>query len=74
MDEQWVNLAEQYRARTQTDPANVQAWTACAAVAMKRAVGTKKDADRYAQQMATMLKQMDARSSPCTDVIPASMF
>lgn len=69
VDDSWFELAEQYRAKSQTDKANVQAWTACAAVAMKRAVSTKQAADNYAQQMAQMLRQMDAHTSPCPEVI-----
>jgi hypothetical protein len=67
--ERWSELAEKYAGLLQTDPANIQSWTACAAVAMKRSTSSKADADAYAAQMASMLKQMDARSSPCTDVM-----
>jgi hypothetical protein len=67
----WEALAEQYAARIESDPANVQSWTACAAVAMKRSVSTQADADAYAAQMKQMLQlMMDAgAASPCAEVI-----
>jgi hypothetical protein len=67
--ERWSDFAETYAQRSQADPANIQSWTACAAVAMKRSTSSTADADAYAAQVASMLKQMDARSSPCPDVI-----
>lgn len=63
-------LAEHYAGLIGTDPANVQSWTACAAVAMKRSTSNPSESDAYAAQMAGMLRQMDAASSPCPDVIP----
>jgi hypothetical protein len=67
----WEALAEEYAARIESDPDNVQAWAACAGVAMKRSVSTVPDADAYAQQMAQMLQQlMPAGSpSPCGEVM-----
>jgi hypothetical protein len=67
--EKWEKLAEQYSERIQSDPANVQANVACAAVAMKRSVASKDEADAYAAQMLAMLRQMDASSSPCPEVM-----
>jgi hypothetical protein len=66
--DKWSNIADSYMQRTQSDPANIQSWTACGAVAMKRSVSTKADADIYAKQIAAMLRQMDATSSPCPEV------
>ncbi len=66
--EKWSEIANSYMERSQSDPANVQSWTACGAVAMKRSVASKADADAYAQQMASMLRQMDAAVSPCPEV------
>ena len=68
-NEKWEKLAEQYSERIQSDPANVQANVACAAVAMKRSVASKNEADAYAAQMLEMLRQMDASSSPCPEVM-----
>ena len=66
----WEALAEEYAARLESDPANIQAWAACAGVAMKRSVSTQADADAYAQQMAQMLQQiMPAGGSPCPEVL-----
>jgi hypothetical protein len=65
----WEELAGQYLERSQTDPDNAQSWTACGAVAMKRSVSTQAEADQYAAQMASMLQQLDAGSSPCPEVI-----
>lgn len=65
-------LAEQYRQKSESDPANAQAWTACSAVALKRSVSNAAEADAFSGQMAGMLKQMlvDTNTSPCPDVIP----
>lgn len=63
-------LAEEYAGRIESDPANVQSWTACAAVAMKRSTSNPAESDAYAAQMAGMLQQMDAAASPCPEVIP----
>ena len=74
--ERYAALAEQYSARIESDPANVQAWAACAGVAMKRSISTVEDADAYARQMAQMLQQMmpEGSGSPCSDVIPANVW
>lgn len=73
-NEQYVALAEKYQAMVQSDPANTQSWIACSGVALKRAYSAKAEADQYARSMVQMLKQMDARATPCADVIPPSMF
>jgi hypothetical protein len=73
-DDKFSKLADQYMEKAQNDSANIQSWTTCAGVAMKRAVSPKSDADKYAQEMANMLKQMSATSSPCPEVIPSAMF
>ena len=66
--EKWEKIANDYLQKTQSDPANVQSWAACGAVAMKRAASSKADADAYASEMAGMLRQMDSTSSPCPEV------
>ena len=68
----WEQLAEQYSARIEADPDNAQAWSACAAVAMKRGISTVADADAYAAQMKQMLALMmgEGSASPCPEVIP----
>jgi hypothetical protein len=70
--ERWEQLAEQYSARIEGDPDNAQAWSACAAVAMKRGISTVADADAYASQMKQMLALMmgEGSASPCPEVIP----
>lgn len=70
--ERWEQLAEQYGARIESDPANAQSWAACAGVAMKRSISTVADADAYAAQMKQMLQLMmdEGAPSPCPDVIP----
>jgi hypothetical protein len=70
--ERWEQLAEQYSARIEGDPDNAQAWSACAAVAMKRGISTVADADAYAAQMKQMLALMmgEGSASPCPEVIP----
>lgn len=64
-------LAQEYFGKLETDPDNVQTWTACAGVAMKRSISTVADADAYATQMAAMLQQMmpAGASSPCPEVM-----
>lgn len=63
-------MAEHYAGLIETDPANVQAWTACSAVALKRSMSNPGEADAYAAQMVAMLQLMDVSSSPCPDAIP----
>ena len=69
-------LAQDYAARIESDPDNVQVWAACAGVAMKRSVSTVEDADAYARQMAQMLQQMmpAGSASPCSDVMPDQVW
>lgn len=62
-------LAEQYEQLIESDPDNVRAWAACAAVAQQRSIHTSAEADLYAAQMAAMLRAMDASVSPCPEVI-----
>lgn len=63
-------LADHYAGLIGSDPDNVQSWTACAAVAMKRSASNPAESDAYAAQMAGMLRQMDAAASPCPELIP----
>lgn len=67
--ERWEKLAGEYSERIGSDPSNAQAFSACAAVAMKRSVSSKDEADAYSAQMASMLHQLDASSNPCPEVI-----
>jgi len=63
-------MAEHYQQLALSDQDNVQAWTACSAVALKRSMSNPAEADAYATQMAGMLRQMDVASSPCPDAMP----
>lgn len=69
-------IADRYQKLAQSDPDNVQAWTACAAAAKKRELATNAEADAYAAQMAEVLKLIlvDSSRSPCEDAIPASAW
>ena len=69
-------IADRYQQLAQSDPDNVQAWTACAAAAKKRELATSAEADAYAAQMADVLKLIlvDPSRSPCEDAIPASAW
>ena len=67
--EKWEKLAGEYSDRIGSDPSNAQAFSACAAVAMKRSVSSQEEADAYSAQMAAMLHQLDASSNPCPEVI-----
>jgi hypothetical protein len=73
---EYAALADRYQQLAQTDPDNVQAWTACAAAAKKRQLATSADADAYAAQMAEVLKLIlvDPSRSPCEDAIPATVW
>lgn len=66
----WEALAQQYATLIETQPDNVQAWAACAGVAMKRSISTQVDADAYAGEMAAMLQLMmpAGAGSPCPEV------
>ena len=69
-------IADRYQQLAQSDPDNVQAWTACAAAAKKRQLATGAEADAYAAQVADVLKLIlvDPSRSPCEDAIPASVW
>jgi len=67
--EKWEKLAGEYSDRIGSDPSNAQAFSACAAVAMKRSVSSQDEANAYSSQMASMLHQLDASSNPCPEVI-----
>jgi hypothetical protein len=67
--EKWEKLAGEYSDRIGSDASNAQAYSACAAVALKRSVSSQEDADAYSAQMASMLHLMDASSNPCPEVI-----
>ncbi|WP_431869436.1 hypothetical protein [Allosphingosinicella sp.] len=69
-------IAERYKALAQSDPDNVQAWTACAAAALKRSLATETEADVYGAEMVQVLKLIivDPSRSPCEDAIPASLW
>jgi hypothetical protein len=67
-------IAEKYAAMIESDPANVQSWTACAGAALKYSMATREEADAYARQMIGMLRQMDARSTPCEDALPSRLW
>lgn len=67
-------IAEKYAAMIETDPANVQSWTACAAAAMKYGIATREEADAYARQMIDILRLMDAQSTPCEDALPSRLW
>ena len=63
-------LAQHYSELAKSDPDNVQAYTACAGVALKRSVASREEADAYAAQMESMLRQIlvDGSVNPCPDV------
>jgi len=69
-EDRYGAMAEHYQQLAQDDPANIQAWTACSAVALKRSMSNPAEADAYATQMAGMLRQMDVATSPCPDAMP----
>lgn len=69
-------VADRYFALSESDPANVQTWTQCAAAALARTVQTAEEADQTARQAAMLLKMMsvDTASSPCPDAISDAIW
>ena len=63
--------AKKYQQLSVSDPDNTQAWTACAAAALKSATSTGAEADAYAVQTAEMLQLIivNEKESPCSDAI-----
>lgn len=74
--EKFEELASEYLSLAQTDPVNVQVWSACGAVAFSRSSMSTADADVYARQTASMLKliMIDSYRSPCPEVIPNGIW
>lgn len=67
-------IAERYSERAQSEP-EVQAWSFCAAVAFKRAMGENDEAAQFARQSAQLLQSILVGSSnPCPDAIPAQYW
>lgn len=67
-----ASIAQQYAERAQSDPANAQAWSFCAAVAFKRAMGEGAEAAQFAQQTAQVLQTiLETGANPYPDAIPA---
>lgn len=64
-------VAEKYYELSESDPANAQTWTHCAAAALSRSMLTSSEAEQNAEQNAMLLKFMGASSSnsPCPDAI-----
>lgn len=71
-----AEIAERYKALSQSDPDNAQAWTACAAAALKRSLATRAEADAYGAEMVQVLKLIvvDPSRSPCEDAIPETLW
>ena len=67
-------IAGKYAAMIESDPANVQSWTACAGAALKYSMATREEGDAYARQMIEMLRQLDAASTPCEDALPSRLW
>jgi hypothetical protein len=64
-------IANRYLERSQSDPANAQAWTFCGMAAMSRAQGGDSQAVQAAQALRVIA---NARSNPCPDAIPAATW
>ena len=73
-DPSYEAVAEKYAAMIETDAANAQAWSACAASALKYSMATTAEADAYAQQMIGMLRLMDTAATPCEDALPSRLW
>ena len=67
----WDALAQQYAALIESDPDNVQSWSACAGVAIKDAVSIAPQADAYAAHMTSMLQLTTpaGAGSPCPETM-----
>lgn len=67
---EWNNIAQKYMALTNSDPDNVQSWTACANTAMARSHLTQAAADSMARDNISILKDtFGMTTSPCPDVL-----
>ena len=64
-------IANRYLERSQSDPANAQAWTFCGMAAMSRAQGGDSQVLQAAQALRVIA---NATSNPCPDAIPASTW
>lgn len=74
-NDELTTIAQGYAERAQSDPDNAQAWSFCAAVAFKRAMGEGAESAQFAQQTAEVLQSiMEGTGNPCPDAIPSQYW
>ena len=74
-NDEYGAIAERYASLAESDPANAQAWSFCAAVAFKRAMSSNAEFGAYASQTAQVMQQiLVGTGNPCPDAIPAQYW
>lgn len=74
-NDEYGAIAERYAGLAESDPANAQAWSFCAAVAFKRAMSSDAEFGAYASQTAQVMQQiLVGTGNPCPDAIPAQYW
>lgn len=73
---QYYALAEQYKAKMQTDKKDAQLWSFCAAAAMARSTMNDEGFADYATKVASSIKQIiiNKTKCPCEDAIPIAVW
>ena len=70
-DKNWQATAEKYMALTNSDPDNIQSWSACATTALTYSLQLENEANEIAKMNKESLKLMlkNPNVSPCPEVI-----
>lgn len=73
---QYYALAEQYKAKMQTDKKDAQLWSFCSAAAMARSTMNDEGFADYATKVASSIKQIiiNKTKCPCEDAIPLAIW
>lgn len=69
-------LAEQYKAKMQTDKKDAQLWSFCAAAAMAKSTMNNEGFTDYATKVSSSIKQIiiNKTKCPCEDAIPQEIW
>jgi hypothetical protein len=72
----YQKIAEKYKDKMTSDPANAQLWAFCAAAANARSTLNADGFESYAKKVVKQMKKImeDKKKCPCTDAIPASLW
>ncbi|MGF6692383.1 hypothetical protein M2318_002452 [Metapseudomonas resinovorans] len=75
VNQTYASIAKHYSELAQSDPDNVQVWTMCSAVALKRSLSEDEDFSRHARQVSESLKSIIVtNTNPCSDAIPSTYW